>query len=95
MSYYKCPKCNSTNLAIERRPNGDITCLECKHKASAKSFIDLENQLEEVILKWQRKWMDVQGTNEQDRKNYFERSAGIDANMRFSLARMIKEEFFK
>lgn len=95
MSYYKCPKCKSTNLAIERRPNGDISCIDCKFKDKAKQFVSLENQVEEVILKWQRKWMDVKDTNEFDRKNYFDRSAGIDANMRFSLAKMIIEEFLK
>lgn len=89
---YVCPKCKEEkNLAIERRPDGDITCLRCKYKASFKKFMDREHQLEDIILTWQRKWMDVKGTSEQDRKNYFERSAGIDANMRFSLARMLDE----
>lgn len=92
MSAYMCPKCKEeNNLAIERRPDGSITCLRCKFSGKHVQFMDREHQLEEVILKWQRKWMDVQGTDEQDRKNYFERSAGIDANMRFSLARMIDE----
>lgn len=89
---YKCPKCKEEkNLSIERRPNGEINCLRCKYKGPFIKFMDREHQLEELILTWQRKWMNVQGTTEQDRKNYFERSAGIDANMRFSLARMIDE----
>lgn len=27
-----CPECKSTNVATERRPNGDTQCLDCGHK---------------------------------------------------------------
>jgi hypothetical protein len=28
----ECPKCGSTKLSMERRPDGDCHCLQCKHK---------------------------------------------------------------
>lgn len=53
-----------------------------------------ESLSHEEILKeitaWQHEWMNVTGTDERDRKNYFERSAGIDANMRYSLAKRLR-----
>jgi len=33
-----CPKCKSTNIATERRLDGDTKCLDCNHKASTKEF---------------------------------------------------------
>ena len=48
-----------------------------------------EDYFERIIMKWQRNWMDVKGTDEKDRRSYFERSAGIDANMRYGLAKML------
>ena len=50
-----------------------------------------EHELEEVIFKWQWKWMRVEGTTPEDAKNYFDRAAGIDANMRYSLATMLMD----
>ena len=41
------------------------------------------------IEKWQFAWMNVTGTTEEDSKNYRERSRGIDANMRYDLARRL------
>lgn len=35
--------------------------------------------------------MDVKGTDERDRANYNRRAFGIDANMKYSLARMIEK----
>lgn len=63
-------------------------CPACDSYHVAKSLIT-ETNLEEIILQWQRSWMDVKGTDEKDRKNYFNRAAGIDANMRYSLARKL------
>lgn len=42
-----------------------------------------------IIDEWQLNWMNVTGTNEADRSNYYSRAFGVDANMRYSLARMI------
>lgn len=42
-----------------------------------------------VIEKWQFTWMDVKGTDEKDRANYYSKAHMIDANMRYSLARML------
>lgn len=41
------------------------------------------------IEKWQFAWMNVTGTTEEDSQNYRERSRGIDANMRYDLARRL------
>lgn len=50
-----------------------------------------ENFFSEVIAKWKHRWMyDVTGTNEEDRKNYFNRAYGVDANMRYDLAKMLE-----
>lgn len=65
-------------------------CPACDDYHIKRTLITEEN-LEEVILNWQRAWMDVRGTDEKDRKTYFNRAAGIDANMRFSLAKRILE----
>lgn len=43
------------------------------------------------IEKWQFAWMNVTGTTEEDSQNYRERSRGIDANMRYDLARRLVE----
>lgn len=51
-----------------------------------------EEFLLEVITEWKHSWMDVKGTDERDRKNYFHRAFGVDANMKYSLARMIIEK---
>lgn len=48
-----------------------------------------EHWLVEQITKWKHAWMDVKGTDERDRKNYFNKAFGIDANMKYDLARRI------
>jgi len=42
-----------------------------------------------VITKWKMDWMNVKGTDEVDRKNYFDRAFGVDSNMKHDLARRI------
>jgi len=49
------------------------------------------DEYEEVICRWQHHWMDVKGTDERDRSAYFKRASGIDANMRYGLAKMLVE----
>lgn len=34
----KCPKCGSTNIATERRPDGNSTCVICKHTDKTQAF---------------------------------------------------------
>lgn len=34
----KCPKCGSESVAIERRPNGNATCWECRYVGKPKEF---------------------------------------------------------
>lgn len=46
----------------------------------------------DVITEWKHKWMDVKGTDERDRENYNRRAFGVDANMKYSLARMIMKK---
>ena len=40
---YKCPKCGSTTIALERIMNGDAICRDCGHRDVAVKFAD--NQL--------------------------------------------------
>ena len=49
----------------------------------------------ELISRWKFVWMDVKGTDHKDRENYHRRAFGIDANMQYSLARMIEAEIKK
>lgn len=51
-----------------------------------------EEKLVQIIYDWKHGWMDVQGTDEQDRKNYFSRAFGVDANMVYSLAKQLREK---
>lgn len=63
-------------------------------KALEKKLSDAipsKEMLLDVIQGWQFAWMDVKGTDEQDRKNYFNRAFGIDANMRHDLAKRLRE----
>jgi len=59
--------------------------------AKAAEVIDARDEEFYVreIEKWQFAWMNVTGTTEEDSKNYRERSRGIDANMRYDLARRL------
>lgn len=46
----KCPKCNSSdNLQIERRLNGEITCLVCGSKDSYSKFKFRTQHLEKIF----------------------------------------------
>ena len=45
----------------------------------------------DIITKWKFEWMDVKGTDERDRSNYYSRAFGVDANMKYSLARMLEK----
>lgn len=49
----------------------------------------LSEQFRAVIDQWKFSWMDVQGTDERDRKNYRNRAFGIDANMSWDLAQRL------
>lgn len=51
-----------------------------------------EQNLVEIIYKWKHIWMDVKGTDQRDRENYFSRAFGVDANMIYSLARLLQKE---
>lgn len=42
----ECPKCGSTDILTERRPNGNSTCQKCGH--SEKTAIFDEHQLKEL-----------------------------------------------
>lgn len=44
-----------------------------------------------IIEEWRFIWMDVQGTDERDRKNYLHRAMGVDANMMYSLANLLEK----
>lgn len=42
MSNYKCPKCGGLQIAVERRPNGDAVCADCRHRGAATEFYSAE-----------------------------------------------------
>ena len=50
-----------------------------------------KERLLEVVEEWQQGWMSVTGTNDEDAKNYWRRAFGVDANMRYGMARMMLE----
>lgn len=43
------------------------------------------------IMEWKAFWMNQNQNDEADRKNYFDRAFGVDANMKYDLARRISE----
>lgn len=51
------------------------------------------DEVRQVILDWKHGWMNVTGTDEADRQNYFHRAFGVDANMQYGLARRFRERF--
>lgn len=52
-------------------------------------ILPTKDKLLGVIMSWKYGWMDVRGTDEKDRKNYYSRAFGVDANMQHGLARML------
>lgn len=50
----KCPICSSTNVTIEKRPDGDTKCLSCGYKfkrfAISPSLHDDDYTFERIIL---------------------------------------------
>ena len=48
---YECPVCKKENIAIERRPNGNAICNDCRHGALATSFsIPVPEPSAELVL---------------------------------------------
>jgi len=68
----------------------DADVLEAKLE---KFFDRREVELVEVIEEWLRTWMNVTGTTPEDAANYHRRAFGVDANMRYSLARLLIKHF--
>lgn len=87
---------------IQRSPDGNSCCALCGHigphtdwaKQKLIPEINKETFLY-VIEQWQFSWMDVKGTDKQDAKNYFRKASGIDANMRYDLAKRLADFFNK
>ena len=50
-----------------------------------------EENLAEIIHKWKHFWMNQTQNSEEDRKNYFDRAFGIDANMKYHLVSKIRD----
>lgn len=48
-----------------------------------------EKEFLEVIDEWQMLWMNQTQNSKEDYDNYWRRAFGVDANMRYSLARML------
>lgn len=38
----QCPECGSSNIATERRPDGDSTCKVCGHSDKTAMFVEAE-----------------------------------------------------
>lgn len=51
----------------------------------------MEDFYVKVIEKWKDFWMNQKQHNEDDRQNYFNRAFGIDANMKYHLANLLRE----
>lgn len=45
----------------------------------------------QVIEKWKAYWMNQRQNSTEDYENYFRRAFGVDANMKYSLAKMLVE----
>jgi hypothetical protein len=71
------------------RCGGPGVCPECSMELHRDIAEKRKEKLLDVILAWQHAWMDVRGTDERDRMSYFNKAAGIDANMRHDLARRL------
>ena len=48
-----------------------------------------ERFMVDLVTEWKHFWMNQTQNNEQDRKNYFHRAFGVDANMKYDLANRI------
>lgn len=48
-----------------------------------------EDRTLEIIREWKHFWMNQTQNSEEDRKNYFDRAFGVDANMMHDLANRI------
>lgn len=77
------------------RCGGPAICPDCALELQRDVFEHREGKLVDLILEWQFNWMDVRGTDEKDADNYRRRASGIDANMRYDLARRILNAGFK
>lgn len=68
-------------------------CRNYKFKLKLRDANPLPHPDEEffvtIIEKWKFTWMDVKGTDEKDRESYYRRAHLVDANMKYSLARML------
>lgn len=50
-----------------------------------------EKEIVDIITEWKHFWMNQTQNNKQDYENYFRRASGIDANMKYNLAKRIIE----
>ncbi|WP_413581079.1 hypothetical protein [Bdellovibrio sp. HCB288] len=58
-----------------------------RHKGMLEKFT--EDNIAKIIMEWKSFWMNQTQNSEEDRKNYFNRAFGVDANMKYDLARRI------
>lgn len=50
-----------------------------------------KKEIVDIITEWKHFWMNQTKNNQQDYENYFRRAAGVDANMKYDLAKRICE----
>lgn len=85
-------KRNEIKKLTDRITQLEAEFLESKANLDRYEMALTEDSLVEQIYKWKFIWLDVKGTDEADRKNYFDRAYRIDANMIYSLAKIIARE---
>lgn len=74
----------------------------CKFKQQSDSLygmsgVELEQKFVQVIEEWKGFWMNqIAVTKDQaDHDNYFQRAVGVDANMKYHLAKMLRDFMIK
>ena len=74
----KCPMCGSENLAVERRPDGNAKCIQCKFEGSYENFfLPSYDKLLEVI-KIVRQGLDLIGDVTSAMKNASNRTCSYN-----------------
>lgn len=75
----------------QRPPPMPATSDGFKKKQVDETFV--EERLVDIISQWKHAWMNVRGTDERDQMNYYTRAFGVDANMKYDLARRLLKAF--
>jgi hypothetical protein len=95
MDLLEWPAESSFNVVLKKDYESALSACEKRLEEANKKLESLNKDFFlAVIDEWQQHWMS-QNFNEQDTQNYRRRALGVDANMRYGLARMIVETLNK